>query len=99
MAGAVSSAVERPAVEAGAWRHHLAMPAALDYIVSTIVKTEGMEMAKAKPERELKTALLVLRIKPSARAMAEVVAERQGRSLSNYVERLIVADSERSKSS
>jgi predicted HicB family RNase H-like nuclease len=51
-------------------------------------------MAK-KSER--KTATLVLRIRPSVKAAAMKRAKGEDRSLANYLERLIIADSEKRK--
>lgn len=39
--------------------------------------------------KESKSAVLNVRIKPSVKAMLERLAEADGRSLANYVERLI----------
>jgi predicted HicB family RNase H-like nuclease len=44
--------------------------------------------------KEAKTAVLSVRIKPSVKAMVERQAEADGRSLANYVERLIEAAEE-----
>lgn len=47
-------------------------------------------MATEKPET--KTALMQVRIRPSTKAAAAEAATRDGRSLSNYIERLILRD-------
>lgn len=52
----------------------------------------------AKPKHKLKTAMLVLRIHPSVKAAAIAEAGRLDRSVSNYVERLIIKDTEEAKS-
>jgi predicted HicB family RNase H-like nuclease len=44
--------------------------------------------------KEAKTAVLNVRIKPSVKAMVERLAVADGRSLANYVERLIEAADE-----
>jgi predicted HicB family RNase H-like nuclease len=44
--------------------------------------------------KEAKTAVLNVRIKPSVKAMVERLAAADGRSLANYVERLIEAAEE-----
>src|ERR1035437_1899847 len=49
-------------------------------------------MTKEKPKRELKSAPLVLRLKPTVKAIAKAGAERDGRNLTNYLERLVLAD-------
>jgi predicted HicB family RNase H-like nuclease len=41
--------------------------------------------------KEQKTAVLSVRIKPSVKAMVARLADADGRSLANYVERLIEA--------
>ena len=46
---------------------------------------------KMKPV-EKKAASLSIRLKPSVRAMAETRARQEDRSISSYIERLIVAD-------
>jgi predicted HicB family RNase H-like nuclease len=38
---------------------------------------------------EQKTATIMLRVRPSLKAKAEAAAEAEGRSLTNYIERLI----------
>jgi predicted HicB family RNase H-like nuclease len=47
-----------------------------------------------KPAKESKTAVLNVRIKPSVKAMIERLADADGRSLANYIERLIEAAEE-----
>ena len=42
--------------------------------------------------REEKTVTITMRVRPSLKAAAEVRAQEDGRSLTNYVERLIEAD-------
>jgi predicted HicB family RNase H-like nuclease len=52
----------------------------------------GPSIAEADAPRlvkESKSAVLNVRIKPSIKAMIERLAEADGRSLANYVERLI----------
>jgi uncharacterized protein (DUF1778 family) len=44
--------------------------------------------------KEAKTAVLNVRVKPSIKAMVERLADADGRSLANYVERLIEAADE-----
>ena len=46
---------------------------------------------------ELKTAILTIRIKPSVKARAERRAAARGRSLANYIERLIERDTQPNK--
>lgn len=48
--------------------------------------------------KEPKTAVLNVRIKPSVKAMVERLADADGRSLANYVERLIQAADEAAQS-
>ena len=50
-------------------------------------------MAKKK-ETETRTERLTMLIAPSLKERAQAEAERQGRTLSNYVERLILQDLE-----
>ena len=44
---------------------------------------------------ELKTATLMIKIKPSIKRKAERRAAAEGRSLANYIERLIEEDAKR----
>jgi hypothetical protein len=44
---------------------------------------------------ELKTAILIIRIKPSLKRKAERRAAADGRNLANYIERLIEQDAKR----
>ena len=46
---------------------------------------------------ELKTAILTIRIRPSVKKAAERRAADEGRSLANYIERLIERDTKPSK--
>jgi uncharacterized protein (DUF1778 family) len=48
----------------------------------------------AKPD-ETKTAFLNLRIRPSIKALAELCAAQERRSMTQYLELLIEADAER----
>ena len=48
-------------------------------------------------EPELKTSMILVRVKPSVRAAADRRAKEEGRSLANYIERLIVADAKQTK--
>ena len=41
---------------------------------------------------QTKSATITLRLKPSTKRLAEKRAKQQGRSVSNYIERLIEAD-------
>ena len=43
---------------------------------------------------ERRTAALNLRIRPSVKALAKRRAEREGRSLSNYLEELVIKDAQ-----
>ena len=45
--------------------------------------------------RELKTVMMTIRVKPSVKRAAERRAKEEGRSMANYIERLIVADAKR----
>lgn len=44
---------------------------------------------------EMKTAFLSLRIRPSVKAIAELCADQERRSVTQYLELLIEADAER----
>jgi predicted HicB family RNase H-like nuclease len=57
------------------------------------------EADTSKPAKESKTAVLNVRIKPSVKAMIERLADADGRSLANYIERLIEAAGEAAQGS
>lgn len=44
---------------------------------------------------EKKTEFITMKVAPSFKAMAKAIAEEEGRSLSNYIERLINNDMKR----
>jgi predicted HicB family RNase H-like nuclease len=52
-----------------------------------------------KPVREQKTTTLLIRMKPSVKALVERRAQQENRSLANFIEQLIVADAKRKSSS
>jgi predicted HicB family RNase H-like nuclease len=52
-------------------------------------------MPPADKEKALRTAFLSVTMKPSDRARVSIAAERDGRSVSAWVERLIVAELDR----
>jgi predicted HicB family RNase H-like nuclease len=55
------------------------------------------EIKRMIPAPETKEATLVLRIRPSVKAMAKEMAKAEDRSLANYIEILIKADFARAK--
>jgi hypothetical protein len=48
-----------------------------------------------KPNPKTRKAAIRVRIKPSAKAMAEQLVEKDGRSLADWLERLIAAEAAR----
>ena len=46
---------------------------------------------------EKRDALIQMRVLPSVKAMAEAKAQTEGRTLSNYIEQLILKDNEESR--
>jgi len=50
---------------------------------------------KKSPTVETKTETLTVRLRPAVKAAATRRAKEDGRSLANYLERLIIADSEK----
>lgn len=46
---------------------------------------------------EKRDALIQMRVLPSIKAMAEAKAKAEGRTLSNYIEQLIIKDNEESR--
>lgn len=46
---------------------------------------------------EKRDALIQMRVMPSVKAMAEEKAKAEGRTLSNYIEQLIIRDNEESR--
>jgi uncharacterized protein (DUF1778 family) len=51
-----------------------------------------------KPVQEQKTTTLLIRMKPSVKALVERRARQENRSLANFIEQLIVADAKRKSS-
>jgi predicted HicB family RNase H-like nuclease len=48
-----------------------------------------------KPKQETREAAMHVRVRPSVKAEAERLAQEDGRSLANWLERLIEAEAER----
>ncbi len=48
-------------------------------------------------KNEKRTAKIYMKVLPSVKAAAEEIAEKQGRTLSNYIETLLKQDAERHK--
>jgi hypothetical protein len=48
-----------------------------------------------KPKPKVRTAAIPVRMKPSVKAMAEQLAQKDVRSLAEWLERLIAAEAER----